>query len=100
MRLQGFTALFTVIGVLCGTCHADFKYSETTKVTGGAMMGAVKFASVFSKNAKQSMAPTTARLPSRGTSCARNNPTAKFRSSILITVASSKSIRRQKLTAS
>jgi hypothetical protein len=56
----------TVIGVLCGTCHADFKYSETTKVTGGAMMGAVKFASVFSKNAKRAMAPTTRTVAIQG----------------------------------
>ena len=66
MRLQGSTALFTAIGMLCGTCHADFKYSETTKVTGGAMMGAVKIASVFSKNAKQAMAPTTRTVAIKG----------------------------------
>ncbi len=66
MRLQGSTALFTAIGMLCGTCHADFKYTETTKVTGGAMMGAVKFVSVFSKNAKQAMAPTTRTVAIKG----------------------------------
>jgi hypothetical protein len=59
MRLQNSTVLFTATLMLCGTCRADFKYSETTKITGGAMMGAVKFVSVFSKNAKQAMAPTT-----------------------------------------
>lgn len=53
------TTVFSALVLLCGICRADFKYSETTKVTGGAMMGAVKFASVFSKNAKQSMAPST-----------------------------------------
>lgn len=66
MRLQGSTALFATIGVLCGTCHADFKYSETSKITGGAMMGAVKFVSVFSKDAKQSMAPTTRTVAVKG----------------------------------
>jgi hypothetical protein len=66
MRLQGCTALFAAMGMLCGTCHADFKYSETTKVTGGAMMGAVKFVSVFSKNAKQAMAPTTRTVAIKG----------------------------------
>jgi len=66
MRLQGSTALFTAIGMLCGTCHADFKYSETSQVTGGAMMGAVKFVSVFSKNAKQAMAPTTRTVAVKG----------------------------------
>src|ERR1700757_1811120 len=59
MKTQRSTALLSAIVALCGVSRADFKYSETSKVTGGALMGAVKFASVFSKNAKQSMAPTT-----------------------------------------
>jgi len=60
MRIERTTTtMFSAIVLFCGICRADFKYSETTKVTGGALMGAVKFASVFSKNAKQSMAPTT-----------------------------------------
>jgi hypothetical protein len=60
MRIQRTTtSVFSALVLLCGICRADFKYSETTKVTGGALMGAVKFASVFSKNAKQSMAPAT-----------------------------------------
>ena len=59
MRMQSSTALFTATLMMCGICRADFKYSETTKITGGAMMGAVKFVSVFSKNVKQAMAPTT-----------------------------------------
>jgi hypothetical protein len=66
MRLQGSTALLTALGMLCGTCRADFKYTETTKVTGGAMMGAVKFVSVFSKNAKQAMASTTRTVAIKG----------------------------------
>jgi hypothetical protein len=53
------TTVFIALVLLCGICRADFKYSETSKVTGGALMGAVKFASVFSKNAKQAMAPTS-----------------------------------------
>ena len=60
MRIERTTTtVFSAFVLLCGICRADFKYSETTKVTGGALMGAVKFASVFSKNAKQSMAPAT-----------------------------------------
>jgi hypothetical protein len=37
--------------------HADFKYTESSKMTGGALMGAMKFVSVFSKEAKQANAP-------------------------------------------
>lgn len=66
MRLQNGTVLLTATVMLCGVCRADFKYSETTKVTGGAMMGAVKFVSVFSKNAKQAMAPTTRTVAVKG----------------------------------
>jgi uncharacterized alpha/beta hydrolase family protein len=52
--------------MFCGICRADFKYTEITKVTGGAMMGAAKFVSVFSKNAKQVMAPTTRTVAIKG----------------------------------
>ena len=34
-------------------CFADFQYTETTKITGGAAVGAMKFAGVFSKDARQ-----------------------------------------------
>ena len=67
MRIERMsTSVFSALVLLCGICRADFKYSETTKVTGGALMGAVKFASVFSKNAKQSMAPTTRTVSVKG----------------------------------
>jgi len=40
--------------MLCATVpgHADFKYTESSKMTGGAAMGAMKFAGVFSKQAR------------------------------------------------
>jgi hypothetical protein len=67
MRMERTTTtVFSALVLLCGICRADFKYSETRKVTGGALMGAVKFASVFSKNAKQSMAPTTRTVAVKG----------------------------------
>ncbi len=37
--------------------RADFKYTESSKMTGGALMGAMKFVSVFSKDARQANAP-------------------------------------------
>ena len=66
MKTQRGTALLSAIVALCGVSRADFKYSETSQVTGGAMMGAVKFASVFSKNAQQAMAPTTRTVAVKG----------------------------------
>jgi len=38
--------------------YGDFKYTESSKLTGGAMAGMVKFAGAFSKQARQSMQPT------------------------------------------
>jgi hypothetical protein len=44
--------------------HADFEYTETSQVTGGALIGVVKFASVFArgdakKQEQQALQPTT-----------------------------------------
>jgi hypothetical protein len=38
--------------------YGDFKYTESSKVTGGAMAGLAKFAGTFSKQARQGMQPT------------------------------------------
>ena len=38
--------------------YGDFKYTESSKVTGGAMAGLAKFAGAFSKQARQGMQPT------------------------------------------
>ncbi|HXB20823.1 MAG TPA: hypothetical protein VNV88_05530 [Candidatus Solibacter sp.] len=47
-------------------CFADFKYTETSKVTGGAMMGAVKVIGVFSKNARQLSQPMDSTVSLKG----------------------------------
>jgi len=38
--------------------YGDFKYTESSKVTGGAMAGLAKFAGAFSKQARQGLQPT------------------------------------------
>jgi hypothetical protein len=38
-------------------CHADFKYTEKSQITGGTMMSMMKYASIFSKDARQSNQP-------------------------------------------
>ena len=38
--------------------YGDFKYTESSKMTGGAMAGMAKFAGAFSKQARQGMQPT------------------------------------------
>jgi hypothetical protein len=49
---------FLMVAVLGGSLlsRADFKYTESSKMTGGALMGAMKFAGVFSKQARESNA--------------------------------------------
>jgi len=66
MFWQRSRALLTALILLCGVCRADFKYSETTKMTGGAMMSAVKMAGMFSKDARQATAPTTRTVMVKG----------------------------------
>jgi len=45
--------------VLCGGVfsHADFQYTESSKMTGGMMMGTMKFLGAFSKDMRQANAP-------------------------------------------
>ena len=61
-----FAALIALI-LLCSTLSfGDFKYSETSKITGGAMMNMAKMAGVFSKDARQMNAPTTRTISVKG----------------------------------
>jgi len=39
--------------------RADFKYTDTAKITGGSLKGVMKFAGVFGKQASQAMKPTS-----------------------------------------
>src|SRR5436309_1036447 len=51
MRRMPVTVFIVLFAVSAG--FADFKYTEKSKITGGSIMGAVKFAGAFSKDAKQ-----------------------------------------------
>ena len=53
---------------------ADVSYQETTRVTGGSMMGMVKMAGAFSSQAKQALAPTTSTVMIHGSRMVRSNP--------------------------
>ena len=48
---------FLVLLVCCGSGWADFKCTQSSKITGGAMAGMMKVAGVFSKQARQSREP-------------------------------------------
>lgn len=47
------TAMFLLFGVPC--LYGDFTYESTTKITGGALVGMMKFAGAFSKDARKAM---------------------------------------------
>ena len=53
---------------------ADFQYQETTQITGGALMGMMKFASHFSKQAKDVGAPVVSSVYVQGNRMARFDP--------------------------
>jgi hypothetical protein len=57
MRLRSALAMAAVTVVAVGTSRADFKYTQQSKVTGGAMMGMTKALGVFSKSARQANEP-------------------------------------------
>ncbi len=60
--------LWLVGAVLCASTlsFADFKYSETSKITGGAIQGAMKFAGVFSKQAREANKPSETTISVKG----------------------------------
>jgi len=60
------TAVAALVPLLCGLSQADFKYSEKSQITGGAMVGMVKMAGIFSKDAKSSLQPTTRTVAVKG----------------------------------
>src|SRR5205807_5334072 len=58
---------------LSWACFADFQYTETSKITGGAAVGAMKFAGVFSKDARQATQGTTATISFKGNKMRRED---------------------------
>ena len=58
--------------------RADFKYTETSKITGGALKGAMKFAGVFSKQASQATQPIVTAHYVKGNRLRTDNPDGKI----------------------
>ena len=54
-------------------CFADFQYTETTKITGGAAAGAMKFVGVFSKDARQATQGTNSTITIKGNKMRRED---------------------------
>ncbi len=53
--------------------HADFSYTETTQITGGAIVGMMKMAGVFSKQARQAGDPIVSTVVIQGNRMVRSN---------------------------
>lgn len=73
-------ALYTSVAVVlvcCALAQADLKYTESSQLTGGAMTGMMKMASVFSKQARQSNAPTVTTQYLKGRKMRRDESDAK-----------------------
>ena len=60
--------------VLATPSFADFRYAETTQITGGSVVGMMKLAGAFSKDAKKAMDPVTSTVLVQGNRMARINP--------------------------
>lgn len=53
--------------------HADFKYTETSQITGGMMAGMMKGLGIFSKSARQATKPTESTIYIKGSHYRRDN---------------------------
>src|SRR5215470_13925356 len=58
---------------LSATCFADFQYTETSKITGGSAAGAMKFAGVFSKDARQATQGSNSTISLKGNKLRRED---------------------------
>jgi hypothetical protein len=69
LKMRRSLAAATGLALLLSTstaCLADFQYSETSKMTGGALAGSMKVLGVFSKDARQAGQGTTSTISVKG----------------------------------
>ncbi|MGH9529915.1 MAG: hypothetical protein ACRD2S_08375 [Terriglobales bacterium] len=67
MRLSRSAALaFSILMVASGVSKADFKYTQSSKITGGTLMKMTKALGVFSKSARQINEPQLSTIMVRG----------------------------------
>ena len=57
----------------CGGLRADFTYEETSKITGGAIVGLMKFAGAFSKDARRAGEPINSTICIKGNRMVRKS---------------------------
>jgi hypothetical protein len=67
MRVGRSTGLvFSILLAVCGISKADFKYTQSSKMTGGSLMTMTKSLGVFSKNARQLDEPQLSTIMVKG----------------------------------
>ena len=71
MRL--LTTLLTFALVSAPAARADFSYQETTQITGGSIVGMMKFAGAFSRQARQATDPIVSTVSIKGNRMVREN---------------------------
>lgn len=73
MKIRNST-LFALCLAVPATAFADFGYQETTKITGGSIVGLAKMAGMFSKQARSIGDPITSTVLVKGNRMAHINP--------------------------
>jgi hypothetical protein len=72
------TAVCTMLMLASVPAHADFKYTETTQMTGGSLMNMMKAVSMFSKQASKSTQPTSTTHAVKGNRLRTDNADGKI----------------------
>ncbi|WP_260739846.1 hypothetical protein [Tunturiibacter lichenicola] len=73
MKILAAVALGVLV-VHSASLHADFSYSETTQVTGGSMLGMMKMAGAFNKQARQIGEPVVSTVSIQGNRMSHVSP--------------------------
>jgi hypothetical protein len=78
--MKGTIATGVCVVLMLGSvpAHADFKYTETTQMTGGSLMNMMKTVSMFSKQASKSTQPTTTTHAVKGNRLRTENADGKI----------------------
>src|SRR6202521_3992543 len=78
VKAINITLSILLVAPLSVPARADFKYTETSKITGGTLKGAMKFAGVFSNQASQAMQPIVPTHYVKGNRLRTDSPDGKI----------------------
>jgi hypothetical protein len=78
VKAINITLSILLLAPLSVPARADFKYTETSKITGGALKSAMKVAGIFSKQSAQAMQPIVTTHYVKGKRLRTDNPDGKI----------------------